>query len=163
VTARRAVLVLAGAVVAVLALAVLGRHERAKANSHEEDGIRATAALTAGRKPSAYRLTAFADCLLYPVHGDPYALELCFDRRGRLIEAIDRRTRSHTRISSVRYHPSLSPIRDDPQSLFRQLKAARAFPASTRFTGVLPLSRNVPTTGTAGDTGPVLVGKPPLS
>lgn len=161
-SARRAALVLAGAVVAVLVLAVLGRHERATANSHEENGIRATAALTDGRKPSAYRLTAFADCLLYPVQGDPYALELCFDRRGRLIEAIDRHTRSHTRISSVRYHPSLSPIRRDPHSLFRELKAARAFPASTRFTGVLPLSRDVPTTGSAGDTGPVLVGKPPL-
>jgi hypothetical protein len=162
VTARRAALVFAVAVVAVLALAVLGRHERATANSHEENGIRATTALTHGLKPSAYRLTAFADCLLYPVASDPYALELCFDRRGRLIEAIDRHTRSHTRVSSVRYHPSLSPIRRDPQSLFRELKAARAFPASTRFTGVLPLSRDVPTTGTAGDTGPVLVGKPPL-
>ena len=162
-SAWRAAAVLAGAVVVVLALALLGRHERATANSHEESGISATAALAKGRKLSAYRLTAFADCLLYSVHGDPYALELCFDRRGRLIEAIDRRTRSHTRISSVRYHPSLSPLRREPQSLFRELKAARAFPAATRFTGVLPLSRDVSSTGTAGDTGPVLVGKPPLS
>jgi hypothetical protein len=163
VSLRRAVLALAAVVVAVLLLALLGRHERASANSYEQRGVRATSELTTGKRPSAYRLTAFADCLLYPVDGDPYALELCFDRSGRLIEAIDRHQRSHTRIWSVRYHPSLSPVRRAPAALFHELKAGRAFPASTRFTGVLPLSRDVPTSGTGGDTGPVLWGKPPIS
>jgi hypothetical protein len=162
VTARRALLVLAGAVVAVLVLAVLGRHERADANSHEENGIRSIAARVHARKPSAYRLTAFADCLLYPEQGDPYALELCFDRQGRAIEAIDRHERSQTRISSVRYDPSLSPVRRDPRSLFDELKAARAFPPTARFTGTLPLSHDVRASGTAGDTGPVPVGTPPF-
>jgi hypothetical protein len=160
-TGRRAALVLAVVAVAVLALAVLGRHERAAANSQEERGIRATAALAAGLKPSAYRLTTFADCLLYPQQRDPYALELCFDRHGRLIETIDRRTRRRTRIASVRYHPSLSPVRRDPLGLFRELKALRALPPAARFAGVLPLSPEVSTYGTAGDTGPIRAGKRP--
>jgi hypothetical protein len=163
VTLRRAALVVVAVAVAVLLLSLLGRHERASANSDARHGLSATAALTRGKHPSAYRLTAFADCLLYPVGGDPYALELCFDRTGRLIEAIDRHPRDRTRIWSVRYRPSLSPVHRDPAALFRELKAGRAFPASTRFTGVLPLSRDVPTTGTGGDTGPVTWGKPPLS
>jgi hypothetical protein len=159
-TPSRAALVLCGVVAAVLALAVLGRHERASASSHEENGIRTTAALTRGRAPTAYRLTVFADCLLYPVSADPWALELCFDPHGRVVEAIDRQTRSHTRIWSVRYDPALSPVRESPRRLFDTFQAIGAYPASTRFTGFLPLSQSLPTTGTAGDTGPVLIRSP---
>jgi hypothetical protein len=158
---RRALAVLAAAVVVVLALAPLGRHERAAANAHQQRGLRETYGRTRGLEPSAYRLTSFADCLLYPVHADPYALELCFDPHGRLLEAIDRRIRSRTHVWTVRYRPALSPVRRDAAALFRELKAARAFPASTRFTGALPLSRDVSTSGTAGDTGPVLAGRGP--
>jgi hypothetical protein len=162
-TPRRAAAVLAAVAVVALALSPLGRHERASASAAEQAGIGATAALARGRSPSAYRLTAFADCLLYPVHGDPYAIELCFDEHGRAIEAIDRRRRSDTRVWSVRYRASLSPVRRDPEQLFRELKRARAFPPATRFGGTVPLSRAVPTSGTNGDTGPVPVGKPPIS
>jgi hypothetical protein len=163
VTPKRAALLIGGVVVAVLAFSLLGRHERASANGDERAGIRATAARARGRQPAYYRLTAYADCLLYPVGADPYALELCFDPQGRAVEAIDRRARGDTRIWSVRYDPSLAPVRSSPAALFRELARADAFPRGTRFTGTLPLSRAVPTSGTNGDTGPVRVGKPPIS
>jgi hypothetical protein len=52
------------------------------------------------------------DCLLYKRGRNPFALELCFDGAGRVIEAIDRRGGS-PRISSIREDPSASNIRID--------------------------------------------------
>ena len=101
--------------------ALLGRHERASANAGERRGIRSVAARAAGKRPSAYRLTAFADCLLYPVGRDPYALELCFDRAGHLAEAIDRR-RGKPKIASLREHPEASTIRAPRSEVVRLLE-----------------------------------------
>jgi hypothetical protein len=39
----------------------------------------------------AYRVRTDFNCLLYKRGAAPYALEICIDHRGRVIEAIDRR------------------------------------------------------------------------
>ena len=52
----------------------------------------------------AFRYLADFQCLLYQRGENPFALELCVDKRGRLVEAIDRRGED----------PSIWSLRDDP-------------------------------------------------
>jgi hypothetical protein len=154
----RAALVVAAIIVLVLGLAVVGRDEAHHANRRQVAGIVRIASVAATREPSAYRIAAFADCLLYPEDGDPYAEEVCFDAHGRAVEAIDRHPRSRTRIWSVRYDPALSTVIASPQTLFRRFRALGAFPKTMRFTGTLPLAAQVRLApGTEGDSGPILV------
>ena len=61
---------------------------------------------------SAYRRMSDFDCLLYRRGDDPFALEVCVDRRGRLIEAIDRRS-GDPRAWSLLEDPGASAIRLD--------------------------------------------------
>lgn len=61
------------------------------------------------------------DCLLYRRGGNPYALELCFDRRERLVEAIDRRS-GEPRIASLREAPADSTISVSRREVDRLLK-----------------------------------------
>jgi hypothetical protein len=142
-----------------LALSPLGRDERGDANRSQLAGIAAVDRLARPHAASGYRITSWADCLLYPVGADPYALELCYDAHGRGIEAIDRRLRTHTRISSVRYDPSLSTTNRSPARLFQLLRSMGAIPEATRFTGLVPLapSLSLARSLAPGDTGPILV------
>jgi len=128
---RRRPLLLAGAfaVVVIVALVPLGRWERGHAARDETAGMRRTLALV-GRidspSLSGYRVLPGFDCLTYRRGTNPFALELCFDPSGRLIETIDRRT-STRRISSLRADPLRSTIRVDPaevQRLLRKMEAA---------------------------------------
>lgn len=109
----------AGAIVLVVvlgALVPLGRWERARAAREEMAGMRRTLAVV-GRLDapslSGFRVFPSFDCLTYRRGSNPFALELCFDHTGRLIETIDRRT-SIRRISSLRAEPTESTIRFDP-------------------------------------------------
>jgi hypothetical protein len=61
------------------------------------------------------------NCLLYKRGTDRLALELCFDRDGRLVEAIDRRFGT-PKIASLREDPGASTIRVDPAEIVRLLK-----------------------------------------
>jgi hypothetical protein len=61
------------------------------------------------------------DCLLYRRGSDKFALELCFDRSGRLAEAIDRRS-GKPKIASLREHPQASTIRVPRSEVVRLLK-----------------------------------------
>jgi len=61
------------------------------------------------------------DCLLYRRGSNPYALELCFDRSGRVAETVDRRVGADT-ISSLREHPQASTIRVDRGEVVGLLK-----------------------------------------
>jgi hypothetical protein len=157
----RAALVVAAALVLVLGFAVLGRAERKDANRTQVEGIVSVAGRAGAVAPSAYRITAWADCLLYPIGADPYALEVCYDRLGRAVEAIDRHDRARTRVWSVRYDPELSTVFDSPVSLFRTFKRLGAFPDFARYPGRLPLAADVRLPDyTAGDSGPILVREP---
>ncbi len=162
---RLAAVAAAVAAVLVVALAPLGRWERGRADDEQLAGIARLRAEVGYSLDSptlaAYRLTRRLDCLLYERGGNPYALELCFDRDGRLIEALDRR-RGEARVWSLRQDPTRATLRADVAELFRILRRAGAIPASERFAGVLPLEADLPTTPLApGDTGPILVGRTP--
>jgi len=108
-----------GAVVIVVLLVLIpvGRWERNRHAHHELAGIRRVLAeIGPLDQPSldAYRVGVAPgmDCLLYERGTNPFALELCFDGSGRVIEAIDRRG-SSPHISSIREDPGASNIRVD--------------------------------------------------
>lgn len=132
---RRAPLAVAVAVVALGALVAIGRWER---NRHADEELRELAAIRALVGPldnptlSAYRVgvgTGF-DCLLYRRGTNRFALEVCVDRAGRLVEAIDRRGRGDPRIASLREDPELSTIRVDRGLVERLLRRLGAFDES---------------------------------
>jgi hypothetical protein len=91
----------AAAVVAFAAVVVIlaGRWEQHRFVAEENRGMRAV--LTAvgrldGPRISGYRLGP-PDCIAYSTSTSPYGLQLCFDRVGRLVEAVDRRRGSKPR------------------------------------------------------------------
>lgn len=103
--------------VVLLALIPVGRWEAKRHARHELAGIRRVLAEIGPLDQAsldAYRVGVGPgmDCLLYKRGSNPFALELCFDSEGRVIEAIDRRG-SSPRISSIREDPSASTIRID--------------------------------------------------
>jgi hypothetical protein len=159
----RALLAVGGAV-ALVALVPLGRWEHDRASDEQSAGLERAWASVGGRIDapalSAYRITVFANCLLYERDGNPYALELCFDARGRLVEAIERG--EETRISSVRHDAARASVRVDTGSLFRLLVRAGGIPPDTPFRGLLPLARDLSLAGAPdpGDTGPRLIERP---
>ncbi len=75
------------------------------------------------RTLDAYRIGVDSrfDCLIYKRGADRLALELCFDGKGRLVEAIDRRS-GKPRIASLREDPGASTIRVDRAEVVRLLK-----------------------------------------
>jgi len=114
---RRSVLWAAAAVVALLALIPLGRWEARRHAQNEIRGIRSVlAAIGPLDQPSldAYRIGVGPglDCLLYKRAANPFALEICFDGAGRVVEGYDRRGGS-PRIWSLREDPSASTVQID--------------------------------------------------
>jgi hypothetical protein len=99
----------------LVALVVIGILER----SHRaDDQSRAMARVVAEIGPldsprlDQYRyLSARLQCLLYRRGPNPFALELCVDAGGRVVETIDRRTAPKPRIHSLRDDPSKSTVR----------------------------------------------------
>jgi hypothetical protein len=119
--------VLALAALAALAvLVIVGRWEGRRHARSELAGMRTTlAAVGPLDNPtlSAYRIDIDSrfDCLIYKRGSNRLALELCFDRTGRLVETIDRRSGS-PKISSLREEPTASTIRVDWAEVVRLLK-----------------------------------------
>ena len=115
------------AAVALLgALVAVGRWE---AGHHAQDEnaqiarIRAAVGELDRPKPVAFRVhIGFGfDCLLWKRRSNPYALELCFTRDGRVVEAIDRR-HGDPRIASLREDPDRATTRIDPDLARRLLR-----------------------------------------
>jgi hypothetical protein len=97
------------------ALVVVGRWERSREIAAEVKGLHRISALVRPldqRTLTGYRVQSSFDCLVYRRGANPFALELCADRSGRLVEAIDRRS-EHRRIYSLRAEPFASPVRLD--------------------------------------------------
>lgn len=74
---------------------------------------------------SGYRVLPGFDCLTYRRGTNPFALELCVDPAGRVVEAIDRRT-STRRIWSLRFDPDASTVRVDRVEVDRLLRKMEA-------------------------------------
>ena len=120
---RRWPAVAAAAVLALALLVVVGRHERSRHAAAENRKIAQLRRLVGPLdSPSldAFRLLPQFSCLLYERNGNRFALELCVDARGRVVEAIDRRSGT-PRISSLREDPSAATVRVDRAEVDRLL------------------------------------------
>lgn len=146
---------LPAAAVALALLTVLGRWEYEWATRAQNRQMAATFRLATREgldSPllDAYRLAEQFDCLLYRAHAYrhayKYALELCFDPTGRLVETIDRR-RSTDMIGSLRWEPSAATLRLSPRKLLSVFHAIGAFSAHQTTGNALPVDYN--------DTGPL--------
>jgi hypothetical protein len=105
-------------------LVVVGRSEGRRHAREENRGITEIRALVGPLdSPSLdrYRLLPQFSCLLYRRDSNAYALELCIDARGRVVEAIDRRDRRKPRIFTLREDPSAATVRVDRAEVDRLL------------------------------------------
>jgi hypothetical protein len=104
--------------IVLLALIPVGRWEARRHARHEVSGIRRVlAAIGPLDQPSldAYRKgvgNPGLDCLLYKRGTNPFALEICFDAAGRVIEGYDRRG-TGPKIWSLREDPTASTVHID--------------------------------------------------
>lgn len=118
---------IAGAVVclaALLALIPVGRWERSERAKDQIAGMQTVLAAVGeldNPSLSAFRVLDDFRCVLYKRGRNPFALELCVDREGRLVETIDRRSGS-PEIRSLRDDPTRSTIRIDRCGIDRLLR-----------------------------------------
>jgi hypothetical protein len=111
--------------VALLVLVAIGRWERSNRADEQNRKMRAIVAEIGPLDSSS--LSAFRylpasnfDCLLYRRGRNPFALELCADRDGRVIETIDRRG-DDPEIASLRDDRFRSTVRVDRDEVNRLL------------------------------------------
>ncbi len=127
---HRASLAIAAAIVVLAALVAVGRWERQRQIHSQVRGMASVEALVGrldNRSLSGFRVLPAFDCLVYRRGTNPFALEVCFDRAGRLFEAIDRR-QVKRRIYSLRFEPTASTIRADRAEVDRLLRKMGAVP-----------------------------------
>lgn len=121
--ARNLALVAVAALVVLVALAIVGRWESRREATREVHGFHIVQRLIGPLDSptlSGFRVFPAFDCLTYRRGTNPFALELCVDHVGRVVEAIDRR-RETRRIWSLRYHPAASTDRVDRREVDRLL------------------------------------------
>lgn len=102
-------------VVAAAVLVAVGRWESHREAAREMRGFRIVQRLVGpldSTSLSGFRVFPAFDCLTYRRGANEFALELCVDKAGRVIEAIDRRTYDR-RIWSLRFDPTASTDRVD--------------------------------------------------
>ena len=119
-----ALAVVAGAIAVLVVLVVVGRHEGSRHARQENRKIAEIRGLVGPLdQPSldAFRLLPQFSCLLYKRHGNRFALELCVDGQGRVVEAIDRQGRT-PRIASLREAPQDATVRVDRAEVDRLLR-----------------------------------------
>jgi hypothetical protein len=120
---RRLALAVTAGIALFAVLVAIGRWERSHRAAAQSRGMREVArAVGPLDSPSldAFRVLGNFDCLLYKRGPNPFALELCVDRSGRIVEAIDRRGGS-VRIWSLRDDPTRSTVRVDRAEVERLL------------------------------------------
>ena len=121
----RAVVVVAVAIAALGLLVVVGRWEgRRHADSENTKILHIREAV--GRldrpRPTGFRILNPFTCLTYGRDANKYALELCVDGAGRVVEAIDRRSGT-PRIASLREDPGAATVRVDRREVDRLLRS----------------------------------------
>jgi hypothetical protein len=118
---RRVVVVAAVAVLAALAIVAVGRWERTRHADRENEGIERVSAAVGeldGPTLEGFRFLEEFQCLIYGRDGRTFALELCVDWNGRVVEGIDRRGGS-TEIWSLREDPAKARVRVDRRAFER--------------------------------------------
>ena len=118
---RRIVLV---AVVVLVALVPIGAWERERRADEESAGMRSVLAEVGSLDSQdlrGFRIFANFDCLVYERGRDDFALELCVDDHGRVVEAIDRRDGT-PEVWSLRDDPSKSEVVVDRLEVNRLLR-----------------------------------------
>jgi hypothetical protein len=124
VNVRRLATAAAAAIVVALLLIPLGRWEARRHADDENEGMaRVVAEIGPLDQPqlSGYRRHVIFDCLTYRRGANPFALELCVNRDGRVIEAMDR-TRGEPDIWSLREDPGRATNRIDRELVDRLLE-----------------------------------------
>jgi hypothetical protein len=124
---RRAVAA-AGVVAAAAVLIAAGRWEGSQEAHREMRGFHVVQRLIGpldSPSLSGFRVLPSFDCLTYRRGANVFALELCVDRAGRVVEAIDRRSYER-RIWSLRFDPSASTDRVDRATVDRLLRKMEA-------------------------------------
>jgi hypothetical protein len=102
-------------VVAAVLLVGIGRWEGSRHADAENSGIeRVAQAVGPLDSPSlhGFRMLSRFQCLVYRRGANRYALELCVDREGRVVEAIDRRS-GETKWWSLREDFAAADVRVD--------------------------------------------------
>jgi hypothetical protein len=113
VTRRRLVVAAGAALLGLLLLIPVGRWERGHRADEEMKGMRTVLAAVGDLDSPTlrgFRVLAGFDCLLYERNRNDFALELCVDDEGRVVEAIDRRGGGDPRIWSLRDDPTSSEL-----------------------------------------------------
>ena len=114
-SARRAGVIAIVAIVVAAVLVAVGRWERSHRAREQNAGIRhVLAEIGPLDNPTLhnFRFLESFQCLLYTRGRDPFALELCANADGRVVEAIDRRY-NPPKIWSLRDDPSRATVRID--------------------------------------------------
>ena len=121
---RRIVLVGAAAFLALVVLVAIGAWERERRADGESAGMRSVL-VEVGPLDSqdlrGFRIFANFQCLVYERGRNDFALELCIDGRGRVVEAIDRRDGT-TEVWSLRDDPTRSEVVVDRAEVNRLLR-----------------------------------------
>jgi hypothetical protein len=121
---RRIVLVGAAAFLGLLVLVAIGAWERERRADGESAGMRSVLAAVGALDSQdlrGFRIFANFQCLVYERGPNDFALELCVDGRGRVVEAIDRRDGT-TEVWSLRDDPSRSEVVVDRGEVNRLLR-----------------------------------------
>lgn len=116
------------AVAVLAALVAVGRWESSREAAREVRGFHIVQRLIGpldSKTLSGFRVLPGFDCLTYRRGSNPFALELCVDPAGRVVEAIDRR-REARRIWSLRFDPSTSTDKVDRAEVDRLLRKMEA-------------------------------------
>jgi hypothetical protein len=112
--------------IAVLALLVLVGRWEGRRHADEENAkilrIRETVGRLDRPRPTGFRILNPFTCLTYGRDGNKYALELCVDGTGRVVEAIDRRGGT-PRIATLREDPGAATVRVDRGEVDRLLRS----------------------------------------
>jgi hypothetical protein len=119
---RKHVVVIVGCVIAAALLMLAGRWERAHAARTANAQMHAI--MVAAGPLGALNVTGYRygppDCMSYRANGNPYALQLCFDRVGRLVETVDRRA-TVPKYASLTWDPALATTRWPPAKVARTI------------------------------------------
>jgi len=114
----------AGVVLVAVVLVVIGRWEGRSEARREMNGFRIVQRLIGPLDSptlSGFRVFPAFDCLTYRRGTNEFALELCVDGAGRVVEAIDRRSFDR-RIWSLRFDPTASTVRVNRAQVDRLLR-----------------------------------------